>query len=311
MSMRIAVFGTGGVGGYFGGLLAHAGHDVVFIARGDHLAAMQSAGLRVKSIHGDFAIQSAVATDGPAGIGAVDYVIVSVKHYNLAAAAHGVAELVGPHTTVVPLLNGVNAHEILERQVPRPALVGGLCSVVSMIESPGVIRQESQFRSVVVGELDHQQSDRVGRLVQAWKDCGAEATQAEDIHVAMWNKFIFIASFGGVGALARANAGEIRANPETRQLVVDAAKEVEAVGLADGVKLPADAADRAIGFFDSIGPTSTSSMQRDVAAGLMFELEAFSGTIVQRGQANGTPTPVHQMIYALLLPAMKRAMNGK
>jgi 2-dehydropantoate 2-reductase len=309
--MKIAVFGTGGVGGYFGGLLAHAGHDVVFIARGDHLAAMQSDGLRVKSIHGDFTVQPATATDDPGGVGPVDYVIVAVKHYSLAAAAPGVARLVGPETTVVPLLNGVNAHEILESQVPQRALVGGLCSVVSMIESPGVIRQESQFRSVVVGELDHQQSDRVGGLVQAWKEGGADATQADDIHVAMWNKFIFIASFGGVGALARANAGEIRANPETRQLVVDAAREVEAVARAEGVKLAGDAAERAIDFFDSMGPSSTSSMSRDVAAGLMFELEAFSGTIVRRGRANGVPTPVHQTIYALLLPAMKRAMTGE
>jgi 2-dehydropantoate 2-reductase len=308
-AMKIAVYGTGGVGGYFGGLLAHVGHDVVFIARGDHLAAIQSAGLRVHSIHGDFAIQPAQATDDPGGVGAVDYVIVAVKHYSLAAAAPGVAKLVGPETTVVPLLNGVNAHEILEAEVPRRALVGGLCSIVSMIESPGVIRQESQFRSAVVGEFDHRRSDRVERLVQAWKEGGAEATQADDIHVAMWNKLIFIASFGGVGALARANAGELRANPETRQLIVDAAREVEAVGRAEGVELATDATDRAVSFFDNIGPTSTSSMQRDVAAGLMFELEAFSGTVVRRGQANGVPTPVHQMIYALLLPAMKRAMK--
>jgi 2-dehydropantoate 2-reductase len=309
--MKIAVYGTGGVGGYFGGLLMHGGHDVVFIARGAHLAAMQSDGLRVKSIHGDFSLQSVEATDDPASVGPVDYVIVAVKHYSLAAAAPGVADLVGPQTAVVPLLNGVDAHEILESQVPRPALVGGLCSVVSMIESPGVIRQESQFRSVVVGELDHHVSDRVEQLIQAWKDCGADATQADDIHVAMWNKFIFIASFGGVGALARANAGEIQASPETRQLIVEAAREVEAVGRAEGVNLAADASDRAIGFFDSMGPTSTSSMQRDVAAGLKFELEAFSGTIVRRGQANGVPTPVHRMIYALLFPALERAMQGK
>jgi 2-dehydropantoate 2-reductase len=309
--MKIAIFGTGGVGGYFGGLLADAGHDVVFIARGDHLAAMRTSGLRVKSVHGDFAIQPAHATDDPASVGPVDYVIVSVKHYSLEGAAPGVAKLVGPQTMVVPLLNGVNAHEILASRVPQQALVGGLCSVVSMIESPGVIRQESEFRSVVVGEFDHQPSDRVGRLVEAWKESGAEASQAEDIHVAMWQKFIFITAFGGVGALTRANAGEIRANPETRQLVVDAAREVAAVGRAEGVHLPGDAADRAIAFFDSMGPMSTSSMQRDVAAGLMFELEAFSGTAVRRGRSGGVATPVNEMLYALLLPAMKKAMTGK
>jgi 2-dehydropantoate 2-reductase len=309
--MKIAVFGAGGVGGYFGGLLAYAGHEVTFIARGDHLAAIRADGLRVKSIHGDFAVQPAAATDDPGSVGPVDYVIVAVKHYSLAAAAPALARLVGPKTAIVPLLNGVDAHEILQSHVPGRALVGGLCSVVSMIESPGVIRQESQFRSVVVGELDHRRSDRVERLVQAWQDRGVQASQSEDIHVAMWNKFIFIASFGGVGALARANAGEIRASPRTRQLIVEAAREVEAVGCAEGVALAQDAAARAVSFFDTIGPTSTSSMQRDVAAGLMFELEAFSGTVVRLGERNGVSTPVHRMIYALLLPALKRAMNGQ
>lgn len=309
-SLKIAVVGSGGVGGYFGGLLAHAGHDVCFVARGDHLAALQSRGLTVKSVHGDFSVQPAQATDDPASIGAVDYVIVGVKHYSLASAGRDVAKLVGPETTVVPLLNGIDAHEVLESHVPQRALIGGLCSVVSMIESPGVIRQESQFRSVVVGELDHHRSDRVERLVQAWQEAGASTTQADDIHVAMWNKFIFIASYGGVGALARANAGEIQASPETRQLIVEAAHEVEAVARAEGVNLAPDASDRAIGFFDNLGPKSTSSMQRDVVAGLKFELEAFSGTIVRRGQTNGVPTPVHRMINALLLPALKRAMAG-
>lgn len=309
--MRIVVFGTGGVGGYFGGLLARAGHDVTFMARGDHLAAIQSVGLRVKSVHGDFAIQPAAATDDPGSVGPVDYVIVAVKYYGLAAAAPGVAKLVGRETTVVPLLNGIDAHEILEGHVPRQALVGGLCSVVSMIESPGVIRQESQFRSIVVGELDLQRSDRVERLIQAWKECGAEATHTDDIYAAMWNKLIFIASFGGVGSLARANAGEIQASPDTRQLIVEAAKEVEAVARAEGVDLAGDASDQAIGIFDKLGATLTSSMQRDVAAGSLFELEAFSGTVVRRGLRRGVPTPVHRTVYGLLLPALKRAISGR
>jgi len=309
--MKIAVVGAGGVGGYFGGLLAQAGHEVCFVARGEHLAAIQSRGLQVKSVHGDFSIQLAEATDDPADVGEVDYVIVAVKHYSLAAAAPGVAALVGPLTTVVPLLNGIDAHEILGEHIPRAALVGGLCSIVSMMEAPGVIRQESQFRRVVVGEFDRTRSERVDRLVNAWKECGAEAIHAEDILVAMWSKLIFIAAFGGVGSLARANAGEIQASPETRQLIVEAAKEVEAVARAEAVNLPADALDQAIGFFDKLGPSATSSMQRDVAAELMFELEAFSGTVVRRGRAAGVPTPVHRMIYALLLPALKKAMTAR
>jgi len=309
--MKIAVVGAGGVGGYFGGLLAQAGHEVCFVARGGHLAAIQSRGLQVKSVHGDFTVQPAVATDDPGSVGAVDYVIIGVKHYALIAAAPGVAKIFGPETTVVPLLNGVDAHETLGKHVPQQALVGGLCNIVSMIESPGVIRQESPFRQVVLGELDHQHSDRVERLIQAWRDCGVEATHADDIHVAMWNKLIFIGSFGGVGSLSRANAGEIQASPESRQLIVEAAMEVEAVARAEGVRLPANATDQAISFFDNLGSTATSSMQRDVAAGSMFELEAFSGTIVRRGQKRGVATPVHRMIYALLRPALNRAMAAR
>ncbi len=308
--MKIAIFGAGGVGGYFGGLLAHAGHDVTFIARGAHLEAIRSRGLQVKSVHGDFVVRPAQAADDPASVGPVDYVILAVKHYHLSQAAPALRPLVGASTTVVPLLNGVDAHEHLIQVLGPEPVVGGLCSIVSMIESPGVIRQESQLRRVVVGELDGRRSERVERIVQAWAACGAQAEHPPDIHVEMWTKFLFIASFGGVSSLARATIGEIVAVPETRTLLRDAMREVEAVGRAAGVALSEDVVERMMALVESFEPSATSSMQRDVTAGKPFELEAFSGTIVRRGAAHGVETPIHRSIYALLLPALRKAFSA-
>jgi 2-dehydropantoate 2-reductase len=305
--MKIAVFGTGGVGGYFGGLLAIAGHEVTFIARGEHLQAIREKGLAVHSINGDFHISPAQATGNPKEVGVADYVIISVKHYHLAEAVSQVHPLVGPQTTVVPLLNGVGAHEILAAELGPENVVGGLCSLVTMIKAPGVIRQPSKLRRVVVGELDHRKSTRVDKLVRAWADCGAEAIHAEDIHAAMWTKFVFIASFGGVTSLARGNAGEVRTIPETRALFVEAMREIEALARARGVNLSPDVVENSLALTDNFEPEATSSMQRDVEDGNMFELEAFSGTVVRLGEEWGVPTPVHRMIYGLLRPTLLRA----
>lgn len=307
--MKIAVFGSGGVGGYFGGLLAHAGHDVSFIARGAHLGAVRESGLQIFSANGDFLIHPAVATDDPADIGPVDYVVIAVKHYHLAEAIPQIKPLVGPESTVVPLLNGVDAHEILVDALGPEPVVGGLCSIVSMVESPGVIHQPSNIRRVIVGELDRTKSVRVAQIVQAWKECGAEAIHAEDIFVAMWTKFIFIASFGGVSSLARATIGEIRECEPARALYIEAIREAEALARAQEIHLAPDILEKTIALTESFESNTTSSMQRDVDAGNLFELEAFSGRIVRLGEQLGIPTPVHRAIYALLKPALLRAIS--
>ena len=307
--MRIAVFGTGGVGGYFGGLLANAGHETLFIARGAHLDAIRQNGLRVSSVNGDFTIVPAQATDDPTEIGPVDYVIVAVKHYHLKDTVGNIRPLVGDNTTVVPLLNGVDAHEILAETLGERPVVGGLCSIVSYIESPGMIRQESKLRRVVVGELDHQKSERVEQLVEVWAGTGAEAIHAPDIHVALWTKFVFITSFSGVGSLVRGSAGEWRDVPETRALYIAALSEGEAVARACGVNLPATVVENALAMTDNFEFGTTASMQRDVAAGNLFELDAFSGKIVQLGEKWGIPTPVHRTMDGLLRPILLKA-NG-
>jgi 2-dehydropantoate 2-reductase len=306
--MRIAVFGVGGVGGYFGGLLAQAGHEVTFLARGDHLRAIQSEGLRVRSVHGDFHVHPARAVEDPSHASPLDYVIVAVKHYHLAGALPSLQRLASPGVTYVPLLNGVDAHEHLSTAVPRQAVVGGLCSIVSMIEAPGVIRQVSQLRQVTLGELEGGPSERVERLVEAWRSQGVDARQTEDIRAALWAKLVFIASFGGISSLARASAGEIRGVAPLRELFEMAMAEIEAVARGLGIRLENDVVARALHMVDGLEAEATPSMQRDVLAGRPFELEAFSGTVVRKGQEAGVPTPVHRAIYALLLPALERAM---
>jgi 2-dehydropantoate 2-reductase len=309
--MRVAIYGSGGVGGYFGGLLAQAGHAVTFLARGDHLRAIQQDGLRVLSANGDFHIHPARATDDPAQVGPVDTVIVAVKHYHLGEVVARLAGLVGPQTMVAPLLNGVDAPELLTAAVRPGAVIGGLCSLVALVESPGVIRQPSRLRRVVLGELDGAPSPRVARLVEALAACGVDAVQSADIQAAMWSKFVFIASFGGITSLARATAGEVRQCPETRALLAQAMGEVEAVGRAQGIRLAPDVVAGALATVDAFEAGATSSMQRDVAAGRPFELDAFSGEVVRRGLALGAPTPVHRAIYALLRPALLRAGQVK
>ncbi|MFQ5944057.1 MAG: 2-dehydropantoate 2-reductase [Anaerolineales bacterium] len=307
--MKIAVYGSGGVGGYFGGLLANASHDVTFIARGEHLRAIQQRGLRVRSVNGDFDVAPARASDDPSEVGPVDYVVVGLKQYHLASAAPDIAPLVGSKTTVVPLLNGVDAHEILIDHLGRRHVVGGFCSLSTMVEKPGLIRQTTQLRRVVMGELDRSKSERVERLVQAWAETGVEAIHADDIFVALWTKLAFIASFGGVTALARCTAGELRATSHTRDIFISAMREVESLARKLRIDLATNIVETIVEMVDNLEFGTTTSMQRDVEAGRPFELEAFSGTIHRMAQEANVETPVHSMLYALLKPALDKAMK--
>jgi len=309
--MKIAVVGAGGVGGYFGGLLATGGHHVSFISRGEHLRALKEDGLQIKSPHGDIRISNTISTNDPKEVGQVDYIIIAVKNYHLEDVARQLSPLIGPATTVVPLLNGVEAHEVLAKEIGRDKVVGGLCTIISMIESPGVIRQTSQIRKIVIGELDLSPAERVERIVKAWADVGVQASQSTNIFSEIWTKFTFIASFGGVTSLSRANAGEINKFEGTRKIFMEAMREVENVAVANGVKLEASAVESGVKVAQSLEPTSTSSMQRDVAEGRPFELEAFSGKIVRLGNELSIETPIHRAIYWLLLPALQKVFRNK
>lgn len=306
--MRLAIFGTGGVGGYLGARLAEAGQDVALIARGAHLAAIREHGLRVESIAGDVTVRPEVATDDPSTVGPVDAVVVATKTWQLPEAARSMPSLIGTETMVVPVLNGVEAADVLAQAVGREHVIGGLCGMISFVAGPGHIRHEGAEPWITFGELDRRVTDRVRRLDEVLRTCrGLRVEIAEDIHVALWEKFMFITATGGVGAVTRVPMGQFRAVPPTRALLEEAMREVQAVAQAKGIDVTDQAVRGRMAFIDTLEPHGTSSMQRDVMEGRPSELEAWNGAVVRLGREAGVETPVHAFLHAALLPQELRA----
>jgi 2-dehydropantoate 2-reductase len=305
--MRIAIFGTGAVGGYFGGRLAVSGEDVTFIARGDTLQTLGTQGLRVESIKGDFVVQPARATDTPTDVGAVDVVLVAVKAWQVPEVATAMRPLVGLGTVVIPLENGVEAPAQLAAVLGGEHVAGGLCHLVAFQVAPGHVRHVALEPDVAFGELDCRENPRLEHLKRAFDRAGVKAEIAPDIQVAMWEKFLFIASLSGLGAVTRAPAGVVRALSGTRHLLKSAMAEIVAVARARGARLPDDAAARTLAFIDALPEEATASMQRDILAGRPSELEAQNGAVVRLGMETGVATPVNSFIYDALLPQELRA----
>jgi 2-dehydropantoate 2-reductase len=305
--MRIAIFGAGAVGGYFGARLAQTEEEVVFIARGEHLQAMRAHGLRVDSVKGDFAVNPIQATDDPAQVGAVDAVLVAVKAWQVPEAALTMRPLIGPETCVLPLQNGVEAPAQLAQVLGSEHVLGGLCRIISAVVAPGHVRHAGMEPYVALGELDNRPTERAKRLLQAFSRAGVAAEIPADIHVALWAKFLFIASFGGVGAVTRAPAGALRSLPETRAMLEQAMQEILAVAQARGIALPREAVARTMALIDGLPPEGTASMQRDLIAGRPSELESQNGAVARLGAEVGVPTPLNDFIYRSLLPSELRA----
>ena len=306
--MRIAIFGAGGVGGYFGGRLAQAGEDVTFIARGAHLEAMRARGLRVDSVAGDFVLETVQASDDPAAAGPVDAVLVGVKAWQVPQAAEAMRPLLGRETFVVPLQNGVEAPGQLAALLGREHVVGGLCRIISYVAGPGHICHTGAAPIIIFGELDGGASARLQRLAVACeRAAGMTAEIAEDIEAALWRKFLMIATFSGVGAVTRAPIGVLRSRPETRQMLQAALQEIYDVARARGVRLNTAALDAATTFMDGLPTGATASMQRDILAGRPSELESQNGAVVRLGEEAGVATPLHRFIYHSLLPLELRA----
>jgi len=305
--MRIAIFGAGAVGGYFGGRLAQVGEEVTFIARGEQLRALHDRGLRVDSLKGDFVVRPVRATDDPAQVGIVDVILVGVKAWQVPQAAEAMRPLVGPETFVVPLQNGVEAPDQLVEVLGADHVLGGLCRIVSFVTEPGHVRHAGLEPYVAFGELDNRPSERADRLQAAFARAGVTAEVPADVRVAMWEKFLFIASFSGVGAVTRAPAGVLRELPETRRMLEQAMHEVLAVAHAHGIALPDDSIPRTMALVDGLPPGGTASMQRDVMAGRPSELESQNGAAVRLGREAGVATPLHTFIYHSLKPLELRA----
>lgn len=309
--MRIAIFGTGGVGGYFGGRLAQAGNDVSFVARGAHVEAIRERGLTIWSPRGDAVVQPDVASDDPADIGPVDAVVVATKTFQLDEAAASMEPLLRDDTLVVPLLNGVEAPERLEAALPRGVVLGGLCRIIAYISEPGVITHVGGEPYVAFGARDDRlhpaAMKRIEELRDTFSDAGVSAEIPDDIRLAMWRKFLLVASWGALGAITRAPIGVIREHEETRALLIEAMEEIQAVATARDVAVDRSALDAALTFLDGLNPVSTTSMQRDVAEDRPSELEAWSGSVVRLGREAGVPTPVHRVVHHALIPWERRA----
>lgn len=305
--MRVAVFGTGGVGGYFGGRLAQAGTPVSFIARGTHLDAMRRDGLRVESVRGDFHLDRVDATADPAEVGEVDLVIVAVKTWQLPEVGEAIRPLLGPDTAVLTLQNGVDAPSVLGAIVGRERVVPGVARIFSAVGAPGLIRHVGGPASITFGEENGQPSARVDRLRDALRDAGVAAEVPDDVQAALWEKFIFVVPMGGLGALSRAPVGVLRSIPETRRLLEEAMREIEAVAAARGIGLDAGIVERTLGLVDAQPEAGTTSLQRDITAGRRSELDAWTGAVVRLGAEAGVPTPLNGMIYHALLPLERRA----
>ncbi len=307
--MRVAVIGAGAIGGYFGGRLAAAGESVVFIARGVQLDALRTSGLKVESPDGDFVVRDVEATDDATTVGPVDLIVSAVKAWQVPDVAKAIDPLVGDDTVILPLQNGVEASGQFAAMHGERRVLTGLCRIVSMLVAPGHVRHLGVEPCVVLGELDGRQTARAAGIVSLFEGAGVASKNPEDIWRAMWEKFLFIASFGGVGAVTRAPAGVMRSMPGTRKLLESAMDEIRQLAMARRVILPEDAVPKALAFLDGMPPDATASMQRDITQGRPSELESQNGAVVRIGKELGVRTPVHEFIYHALLP-METAARG-
>jgi 2-dehydropantoate 2-reductase len=300
--MRIAVVGTGGIGGPYGASLAKAGADVTFVARGAHLAAMREDGLRIEGDRGETHIQSAQATDKIAEIGTVDIVLCCVKLWDLEAVAEQIRAVIGPQTAVIPLQNGIDAAERLSTILGKAAVMGGMAFVTGAIVAPGVIRQTGTYQRMTFGEFDGRISERGRRLRDFCEAAGFEGVLSPDIMVPVWEKFILLVPLSGLNALTRLPLGKWRDDPDLLALYVEALRETVSVGVAEGVRLPSDIVDRTLTQMRSMPPHHTTSMGNDLNRGNRLELPWFAGKVVELGRRHGIKTPVNGFIYAALKP---------
>jgi 2-dehydropantoate 2-reductase len=299
--MRIAIFGTGGVGGYFGARLVAAGEDVTFIARGTHLAAMREHGLSIESPKGNLHLPAVKATDDPATIGPVDVVLFTVKLYDVDLSAAQLKPLIGPDTVVITLQNGVDAVEMVASHVGAEHVAGGAAYVVAVIDGPGHIRHTTADR-LVFGESDGRLSPRLQAFQAAGTRAGFVAELSPHVNVDLWVKFVRLGTWSGMTTVTRSPMGVIRSYPDLLDMMELALDEAMAVGRARGITFPAGLVDGTKEMVRTFPHSSKSSMLEDLERGRRLELPWLSGAIVRLGKESGVPTPTHAFIANVLAP---------
>jgi len=307
--MRVAVIGTGGIGGPYGASLAKAGADVIFVARGAHLAAMRENGLKIEGDRGEMLVRPAQATDDIAAIaagGPIDYVLLCVKLWDVERVGEQIRPIVGPDTAIIPLQNGVDAAERLVPIVGAEAVMGGTAFVTGSIVAPGVVRQTGTYQRMTFGELAGGTSPRGERLRDLCAAAGFEGILSPDVRVPIWEKFLVLVPLANVNALTRVPLGKYRADPDLWALVEASLEETAAVGRAEGVGLAPDAEERGLQMIRSMPDHHMTSMGNDLLRGNRLELPWFAGKVVELGRRHRIPTPVNTFVYA----ALKLHANG-
>ncbi len=303
--MKVTVIGAGGVGGYFGGLLARAGHEVTFVARGAHLQVIKENGLRVESqLDGTFTVQGN-ATDDPSEVGEQDLVIFSVKMYHNSDAVDALAPLIGPETVVLTLQNGIDNGEILAKAVGDDHVMIGSAYMEGRITEPGVVTQGGPGIAAF-GEMNVGISRRGENLLQRFQESGWRVNLHENMPGMLWKKFAYIAGSAAVCAAANCVYEEMRTKPETRQLIRDAIEEVLAVGKARGAPIMADSLAWAMDSLDQFPGQGRASMAKDFTDQRPVELEGLTGTVVRMARELDVPTPANDFLYAILKPGAVR-----
>ena len=299
--MKIAIVGSGGVGGYFGGKLASAGFDVTFVARGEHLRAMQTGGLTVKSILGDFKVPTVKATADLSEIAGCDLVILAVKAWQVCPIATELKEVISGNTVILPLQNGVMALDELREHLAESMLLNGLCKIFSKIESPGVISHFGITPTILFGEPDNSLSTRVLAIKQIFDTAGIYSEIPADIRAETWKKFIPIC-VSGLLAITKTTYGELREISETRQIMIGLLNEIYELSQKIGIGIEPGFVEKSVAVIDSYHYETTSSLTRDVWDGKPSEIEYQNGTVVRLGRQYGVDTPINRFVYSCILP---------
>ncbi len=304
--MRIAVVGAGGVGGYFGGKLCQAGNEVVFLTRGKALEAIRENGLRVKSYMGDFSVRPEVS-DRPDCVRGAELVMLCTKSWQIEEVGAAIRPHLGENAIVLPLQNGADNADRLLEILPRENVIGGLCKIVSKIESPGVINHFTFVPEVIFGELSHEISPRCKRIKEVFDGAGFKNKLSGNIHRDIWLKFLFICSISALGALTRSVLGVMREDPFLREKIRATGSEIVAIGKRQGVDIDKKDIQIALDMIDKGEYNTTMSLQRDMMEERPSELDNFNGYIVKKGDELGIDTPVNDFIYYSLLPMEKKS----
>ena len=306
--MKVCIFGSGGVGAYFGARLMQAGIDTTFIARGQHLSAMQNEGLKVSGISGEFHLSKISVVENPETNSPYDLIILAVKAFQVQEAAIALQSSLSENSIVVPLQNGVEAPDQLAEILGGESVLTGLCGIVSFLKEPGHVYHAGLEPFIKIGERDGSVSQRIERVVSLLNGAeGINATAPDDIRISYWLKFMFIVTMSGIGSITRAPVGVTRENKETRALMKKCATEVRLVGCAHGVALPTDAVEKTMSAIDRAPADATASMQRDIIAGKTSELYYQNSAVSRLGNSLGVSTPVNEFISSALTPQESRA----